>query len=76
MAVSTVRKYFSLGGCGSPEITNASYGQINGSNEVFIGMPLGGTVLFLPVKWLKAKAIGATEKAWYIDIWESVLVLN
>ena len=48
-------KYFSLGGCGSPAITSACYGQINGSNEVSLGIPLGGTVLFLPVKQLKAK---------------------
>ena len=50
MAVSAVRKYFTLGGCCGPEITSASYRQINGSNEVSLGIPLGGTVLFLPVK--------------------------
>ena len=32
---------------------NASHGQINGSNEVTFGTLLGGTVLFLPVKWLR-----------------------
>ena len=48
-------KYFSLGGCGSPAITKASYGGINGSNEVSLGISLGGTVLFLPVECLKAK---------------------
>ena len=68
MAVSAVRKYFILGGCcglaskiyffercGSPAITRASYGQINGSNEVALGISLARTVLFLPVRWLKAK---------------------
>ena len=48
-------KYFSLGGYGSPVITRTSYGQINGSNDVTLGVPLEGTVLFLPDKWLKAK---------------------
>ena len=48
-------KYFSLGGCGGPAITRTSYGQINGSNDVTLSVPLGGTVLCLPVKWLKVK---------------------
>ena len=48
-------KYFSLGGCGSPAVTRTSYGQINGSKDVMLGVPLGGTVLHLPVKQLKAK---------------------
>ena len=48
-------KYFSLGGCGSPAITRISYRQINGSNDVMLCVPLGGTVLCLPIKWLKAK---------------------
>ena len=34
---------------------NASHRQINGSNEVMFGTLLGGTVLFLPVKWLRAE---------------------
>ena len=46
-------KYFSLGGCGVFCNENASHGQINGSNEVTFGILLGGTVLFLPVKWLR-----------------------
>ena len=48
-------KYFSLGGCGSPAITRTSYGQISDSNDVMLDVPLEGTVLFLPVKQLKAK---------------------
>ena len=35
----------------------ASHRQINGSNEVTFGTLLGGTVLFLPVRWQKAKTI-------------------
>ena len=35
-------KYFSLGVCSSPTITRASCRQINGSNEVSLGIPLGG----------------------------------
>ena len=49
------RKYFSLGGCDGPAITRTSHGQINGSNDLMLGIPLGGTVLFLPVKWLKVE---------------------
>ena len=48
-------EYFSLGGCGSSEMTKASHGQINGSNEVMFGTLLGGTVLFLPVRWRRAE---------------------
>ena len=48
-------KYFSLGGCGSPVITRAFHGQINGSNDMTLGVSLGGTVLFLPIKQLKAE---------------------
>ena len=49
-------KYFSLGVCGSPVITTrTSFGQINGSNDVMLGVPLWGTVLCLSVKQLKAK---------------------
>ena len=33
----------------------ASHGQINGSNEVTFGTLLGGTVLFLPVRQLRAE---------------------
>ena len=44
----------SLGGCGGSEMT-ASHRQINGSNEVTFGTLLGGTVLFLPVRWLRAE---------------------
>ena len=35
-------KYFSLGGCSSPAITRTSCRQINGSNDVMLGVPLGG----------------------------------
>ena len=35
----------------------ASHGQINGSNEMMLGTPLGGTVLFLPVRWEEAETI-------------------
>ena len=45
-------KYFSLGGCDGPAITRTSHRQINGSDDL---TPLGGTVLCLPVKWLKAE---------------------
>ena len=48
-------KYFSLGGFDSPAITKTSCGQINGSNDVTLGVPLGGTVLCLPVKQLKVE---------------------
>ena len=43
-------KYFSLGGCGDPAITKASHGQINGANEITLGVCLGGTVLRLIAK--------------------------
>ena len=38
----------------------ASHGQINGSNEVTFGTLLGGTVLFLPVKQLRAETVTDT----------------
>ena len=63
MAKSASRKYFTLGGCCSPESkiflfgrmwqscnNKASHGQINGLTEIMLGVSLGGTVLFLPVK--------------------------
>ena len=48
-------KYFSLGGCGSHAITRTFHRQISGSNDLMLGVCLGGTVLYLPVKRLKAK---------------------
>ena len=70
MTVSAVRKYFILGGCGGPDkeyfslgvcdgpaIRNAGHGQLNGSKEVTLDRLLGGTVLYPPVKWLKAETI-------------------
>ena len=66
MAKSASRKYFTLGGCCGPESKiflfgrvwwfcndKASHGQINGLNEIMLGVYLGGTggtVLFLLAK--------------------------
>ena len=35
----------------------ASHRQINGSNEIMLGVPLGGTVLFLPAKRQEVETI-------------------
>ena len=35
----------------------AFHGRINDSNEMTLGVPLGGTVLFLPVKQQEAETI-------------------
>ena len=45
-------KYFSLGGCGSPAITR-TYRQIDGSNDVTLGIHLGGTCAVPPCKMAK-----------------------
>ena len=57
----------------------ASHGQINGSYEMILGVPLGGTVLFLPAKQQEAETIyrhpmwlGILEKK--IVLWEGVVV--
>ena len=47
------RKYFSLGGCGSPEMTKLLTDRLMAL--VMLGIPLGGTVLYLCVKQLKAE---------------------
>ena len=64
---SAVREYFTLGGCFGPRSEylfrrvwwscndKASRRQINGSNGVMFDTLLEGTVLFLPVRRLKAK---------------------
>ena len=44
-----------MGGCDGPAITRTSHRQINCSNDLALGIPLEGTVLFLPVKQLKAE---------------------
>ena len=48
-------KYFSLGGCAGPERTKLARVSLNGSNKVTLDTLLGGTVLYPPVKWLKAE---------------------
>ena len=61
-------KYFSLEGCDSPAITRTSHGQIIGSNELTLGVCLGGTVLFLLVKREEA------ETNWVHLSWLGILV--
>ena len=69
-ANSASRKYFTLGWCCSPKSkiflfgrvwqscnNKASPEQINGSTEIMLAVSLGGTVLFLPVKWQEAETI-------------------
>ena len=72
MAVSAERKYFSLGGCDGPAITRTSHRQINGSNDLMLGVPLGGTVLFLHVKWVKAETNWVHPRRLEILIFERV----
>ena len=48
-------KYFYLGGCAGPKRTKLARGSLTGSNKVMLDTLLGGTVLYPPVKWLKAK---------------------
>ena len=44
-----------LGGCGCPEMRNASGRQIIGSNGWSLDTLLGGTVLYPPVRRLRAE---------------------
>ena len=63
MAKSAVRKYFTLGGCCGPKTKYFSFGgcgspemtKLLTDNDLMLGIPLGGTVLCLLVKWLKAE---------------------
>ena len=92
MAKSASRKYFTLGGCCSPESkiflfgrvwqscnNKASHRQINGSTEIILGVSFGGIVLFLPVKRQEAETIYRQKlgNIWKnISLWDSVVVLH
>ena len=70
-------KYFSLGGCGGSEIRMLAKGSLNGSNRLILDTLLGGTVLYPPAKWLKAKTNWQHHRLLYsLNIFEGVLVLN
>ena len=88
MPKSASRKYFTLGGCCSPESKiflfgrmwqscndKASHGQINGSIEIMLGVYCGGTVLFLLAKQEEAETINIHPRR-LGNIWEGVVVLN
>ena len=46
-------KCFSLGGCGGSAITMLPTDRLMATMGTTFGILLGGTVLFLPVKWLR-----------------------
>ena len=54
---------------------NAYHGQINGSNEIMLGVHLRGTVLFLLAKQEEAETI-CFHPGRLGNIWEGIVVSN